>query len=497
MKLMDVMTAPWAITPDVLREIRGIYETHMRGDKIDIAGVEARLGRPLKNETESYQVVNGVAVIPAHGAIAKRMNLFTQISGGVSTQILRDQVMEVMGRTDVSSIILDMDSPGGTVDGTFELADELFGLRGTKPLVAFANGLMASAAYAIGAATDAIYISGPTTTVGSIGVVATHVDVSGYEQKLGVKTTEIYAGKYKRIASQYEPLSDDGRADIQAQVDYLYSVFVERVAQFRNVPVSTVLDDMADGRLFIGQQAVTAGLVDGVSTLDGLIAMLAEGRGLPTGAGAASQGESRVVTIGATPRMTEELADELMQQIEQSIANHDQIFIHSEETNMPQEITKGYVAEHHPDIAEAFRQEGAAKAREEGAAAERQRIQDVYAQSMPGHDKLIDQLAFDGKTTGPEAAVQVLRAEREANGNGLRNIEKDAAELAKVPAAAAPKEEGGDAGLAHLPIEEQCKVKWEKSPNLRAEFGGNYDNYLAYEKAAANGQIRMLKNHKE
>ena len=271
MKIIDVLTSPWAIVPAKLFEIQEIYRTHLRGDKIDIEAIEAKTGAPLKNETKSYQVVNETAVIPIHGVIAKRMNLFTQISGGVSTQIIGNDIKNALADDSIKSILLDIDSPGGTVDGTQELADIVFAGREKKPIIAYSDGMIASAAYWIGSAADKIYISGDTIDIGSIGVVASHVDYSEWEKKVGIKTTEIYAGKYKRIASDTKPLSKEGKQYIQDQVDYLYSIFVDQIAKHKGVSSETVLKNMADGRIFIGKQAITAGLADGVSTLDRLI----------------------------------------------------------------------------------------------------------------------------------------------------------------------------------------------------------------------------------
>jgi len=271
MRIFDILTSPWAIVPDKLQEIQEIYATHLRGEKIDIKAVEAMIGKPLNNEREPYQIINDVAVIPIHGIIAKRMNLFSQISGGVSTQILAGDIKDAIADPAIKGLLLDVDSPGGTVDGTEELAQVIFKAREEKPIVTYTDGMMASAALWIGSAAHKAYISGDTVSVGSIGVVASHVDYSEMEKREGVKTTEIYAGKFKRIASQYEPLSPEGRASIQESVDYIYSVFVETVAKHRGVSTETVLSDMAEGRQFIGRQAITAGLVDGVSTFDRLI----------------------------------------------------------------------------------------------------------------------------------------------------------------------------------------------------------------------------------
>lgn len=268
MKIIDVLTSPWAIVPAKLFEIQEIYRTHLRGDKIDIKAIEAKIGKPLDNETKRYQVINDTAIIPIQGVIAKKMNLFTQTSGGVSAQLTGNDIKEALADDSIKSIVLDIDSPGGTVDGTQELADIVFAGREKKPIVAYSDGTVASAAYWIGSAADRMYISGDTNDIGAIGVVAGHVDYSEFEKKVGVKTTEIYAGKYKRIASQYKKLSKEGKQSIQDQVDYLYSVFVDQVAKHRGVSSDIVLKDMADGRIFIGQQAITAGLVDGVSTFD-------------------------------------------------------------------------------------------------------------------------------------------------------------------------------------------------------------------------------------
>ena len=277
MRLLDVMTAPWAIQPDKLTEIRAIYETHMRGEKIDLHDLEARMWEPLNNEPPSMEVVNGVAVIPVDGVIAKRMNMLTKISGGVSTELVTRDVKAALADPSVKAIVMAIDSPGGSVDGTQELAQAIFNGRGTKPIIAYADGLMASAAYWIGSACDKVVMSGETAAIGSIGIVATHVDVSQAEKQQGVKTTEVVAGKYKRIVSQYAPLSEAGLQTMQDQVDYVYSVFVNDVAKHRGVTPDVVLKNMADGRIFFGSQAIEAGLVDGFATLDSLVSALAKG----------------------------------------------------------------------------------------------------------------------------------------------------------------------------------------------------------------------------
>jgi signal peptide peptidase SppA len=209
--------------------------------------------------------------------------MFTKISGGVSTQIIKADFRQAMADPDVQSILLVIDSPGGTVDGTEELAAEISAARGAKHIIAYTDGIMASAAYWIGSAADAIYISGDTAWVGSIGVVTSHVDYSGWESQQGIKTTEVYAGKYKRIDSEYAPLSEAGKEYLQAQVDYIYSAFARTVAAHRSKAGLTIPSEgetipWADGKIFIGSQAIEQGLADGVSTIDQLIDDMAHGR---------------------------------------------------------------------------------------------------------------------------------------------------------------------------------------------------------------------------
>jgi capsid assembly protease len=274
MNVLDVINAPWAIMPAKLLEIQRVYLDRSSGLQQSIAAIEASRGAPLDNQRKPYTVTDGVAVIALDGIIAKRMNLFTQISGGTSSELAGQDLRSALADPSVKSIILSIDSPGGTVDGTQALSDQVRAARQVKPIVTLASGVMASAAYWIGSAAQAVYIAEGTTITGSIGVVASHVDVSQAEAREGVKTTEIYAGKFKRIASTYSPLTDAGRQAIQDQVDYTYSLFVGDVAKNRGTSIEAVLQKMADGKIFIGQQGLEAGLVDGVTTLEALIAKL-------------------------------------------------------------------------------------------------------------------------------------------------------------------------------------------------------------------------------
>jgi signal peptide peptidase SppA len=467
MKLLEIINSPWAITPAMLEEIQNIYLTHLRGDKIDIKGVEARMGKPLNNEHREYDVRDGVAVIQTHGVIAKRMNLFTQISGGVSTEHVARDFKAAIEDPEVRAIIMDIDSPGGTVDGTQELAEVVYNARGKKPVVAFTDGVMTSGAYYIGSAADSVYISGDLVSVGSIGVITRHVDVSRAEEKMGIKTTDIFAGKYKSIASQHKPLSDEGRESIQDRIDYMYSIFVADVARYRGVSVDTVLEDMADGRIFIGRQAIEAGLVDGVSTFDGLVDKLA-------GGDSAISNKREVNSMSLTKETLKADHPALYQAV-----------LDEGKALGMEEGTKAASESHKTELKEAV-----GNARAEGAAAEMQRIKDIESQGMPGHEKLIGELKFDGKTTGAEAAVKVLAAEKAKLSDKSEGLETDAAGV-QVPASESDGLDHGDGEGEGLSVEDKAKAKWDKDAKLRTEYGGVFEKYLAYAKADAAGQVKV------
>ena len=447
MRLLDVVTSPWAIIPAKLKEIRGIYATHLKGEKIDIKGIKA----PEPRAEAPYAIDGGVAVIPVQDVLTKTQTFFSFLFGGTSMRDIADALQTALEDTDVHSIVLDIDSPGGTVDGTEELARKIFEARGEKPIIAVADGMIASAAYWIGSAADKIYIAGQTTEVGSIGVVATHIDVSGQDQMWGEKVTEITAGKYKRIASIHKPLSDEGRSYIQSQVDSIYAVFVESVAAYRGRSVEQILE-AADGKIFMGQSSVDAGLVDGMATLAEVI---------------------------------QNLKEENIMDLAELKSKHPDIFQAVYEEGKSAGVVEGVEAGK-----KAGYDAGKAEGVTEGAKAEQERIKAVQSALIPGHEALIESMIADGKTTGAEAMAAVIAAEKKTREGELAKIKADAI----PPAAATPAPSADDAGVPvdpNLPVEERAKAEWDRKPEIRAEFG-QVENYVAYKKAIEAGRARIL-----
>jgi signal peptide peptidase SppA len=386
--------------------------------------------------------------------------MMTEISGGASIQLITADFREALGRADVKAILLDIDSPGGTVDGTMELAGEVFAARGVKPVAALGDGLMASAAYWIGAAAGEVFLGTETTQAGSIGVISLHRDISKAEEKYGVKTTVITAGKYKAAANQYEPLSQEGRALIQDHLDYIYTLFVNDVAKARGTDAETVLAKMADGRIFIGRQAVDAGLADGIMTREQLITRLAGSTG---GAIIKPGGKARMQGGG---KMEGDRASGAPLTVETVRAQSPETAAALEKAG----FDSGKIA-------------GIDEGRALGAAAERERIKAVEEQTLPGHEALIASLKFDGKTTGPEAAVKVLAAQKKDLAGVLDHIKATAPEPAKNTAGD-PSGSGVDARTP----EEKIEAEWAASETLKAEFP-KAETYLAYRKAVAEGNV--------
>lgn len=248
---------PLLISDAKLDEILTFWDAYQSGSNIPYEPYEP----------PQPDIKDGIATIYLHGVISQRLNLIQKMSGGVSTEILQSQIEDAITNPLVKEVIIDIDSPGGSVDGISAISEYIYNARGIKPITAFVNPTALSAAYWIASATDRIVLSSPTAIVGSIGVVAVHKDISKAEDKAGVKTTEIVAGKYKRIASQYMPLSDEGLSEIQNQVNYIYQIFVDAVVKYRGVSKDYAIKNMADGKVYIGQQAIDVRLADEIKTV--------------------------------------------------------------------------------------------------------------------------------------------------------------------------------------------------------------------------------------
>lgn len=270
-----VFLTPWAVLEATHAVIRDVVKMHVAGERLTAEEVEERIGAGPARKP-GYQA-GAVAVIPLYGVIMPRADVFTQISGGTSLEMVKAAIEDAAADPAVGAILLDVDSPGGSVALVPETAAAIRAARARKPVVAVANTMAASAAYWLAAQADELIVT-PSGSVGSVGVFAAHDDLSALQEKMGVKTTLISAGKYKTEGNPYEPLSDEARQAIQDDVDAFYAMFKADVAKGRGDTVATVEANYGQGRMVMAKDAVAAGMADRVDTFDGALARAASGK---------------------------------------------------------------------------------------------------------------------------------------------------------------------------------------------------------------------------
>lgn len=279
----------WAIRADTYAQIVAAVE----------AGDTAALHEPEPQAAVRSPVRGSggaVAVIPVQGVIRPKPSLLAMLfgMGGGSIAQIRSMLRDATADSSVGAIVLDVDSPGGMIDGVPELGEEIRQARSKKPIVAVANARAASAAYWIASQATELFVT-PSGAVGSIGVFVAHEDWSGFDARLGIKTTMVSAGKFKTEGNPFEPLSDEAREAIQATVDEYYGMFVSAVAKGRKVPEAKVRGGFGEGRMVLASAAVDEGMADRVGTIEDAVSRAAE---LSAGArtGARADGDGLTVT---------------------------------------------------------------------------------------------------------------------------------------------------------------------------------------------------------
>ena len=207
----------------------------------------------------------GIAVIPIHGTLVKRTLGLEAASGLTSYQDIGVMLDAALADPSVTGILLDVDSPGGEASGSFELARRVREVAAVKPIWAVANDAAFSAAYAIASSAERVVVT-ETGGIGSIGVIALHIDQSVKDANDGYRYTAITAGRHKNDFSPHEPLTDTAKGELQSEVDRLYDIFVGHVAAMRGLPEMAVR--ATEAALYFGPNATAAGLADAVGTLE-------------------------------------------------------------------------------------------------------------------------------------------------------------------------------------------------------------------------------------
>lgn len=362
----------WLIRPEWLDRIKTAISD-------DTARVQSSLTQP---DTESpSNTVGDIAVINIVGQISRYV-ADAWCYGGVSVEEVGQSLNDAVADDSIGGILLRINSPGGNADGIAELAGSIRAASARKPVVAYIDGDACSGAYWLAAAASRIVIN-EIGWAGSIGAYMLFYDFTKALSDAGIK--EIVVLSSQSPNKNPDPGTDSGHAQYQAQVDALAGVFVESVATYRGVTPQTVLDKFGQGSVFMGRQAVDAGLADEVGTF-----------------------ESALASVGT----------------DISIALSRRISM----------LTLEQIRAENPDAAKALVDEGY----KAGCTAERARIEEIDSLGLAGEDlALAVEAKKDGVSTAADVAVKALSAQRERRVKLARDRATDAAPLVEAAGAAA------------------------------------------------------------
>lgn len=395
-----VMARTWAITPEYLQIIMKIANREISADEFKALQKEEA---DSVDGTHRLGIRGNVAILSIRGPITKYANLFTRISGASSLDLLMKDFNKALEHPDVKAIILDIDSPGGDVNGVNEFANAVYEARERKQIIAYAGGMAASAAYWIGSAARDFVVDN-TAQVGSIGVVATYIDNSERLKKNGIKEIEIVSASSPD--KRPDPLSDEGRQIIQRRVDAIQEVFVKTVARNRGVNTEKVLGDFGQGDVLVGENAVEAGMADWAGNLESLIKQF--------------NPDSKMMTV-------QEWTGDIK-------SNNKQEKPAMDEKQFPaSNVSAEWLKSNFPLVYETVANAG--------AAAERERIQGIHQLNRPGIEAIVEKAMFKSNDTPGDVALKIVEHDNQLLANRQEEIEKDARE---IPGLEAPSPDDAD-----------------------------------------------------
>jgi signal peptide peptidase SppA len=275
--LRAVGAGPWAIEPTKGEEIVNLLA--LRAQNMPRSWSADDTAPPPQ---ASYATVTGragpVHVMRLFGTIMPRATMMSEMSGGTGLTRFQTDFRQAAADDSAAAIVIEVDSPGGMVDQVPETVAMIHAARrADRPIIAVANTMAASAAYWIAAAADELVVT-PSGSVGSIGVYVMHDDMSGMLELAGVSRNFVFEGARKVENNPFQPLTEEGRAALQASIRTIYDAFTADVAKARGVPVSVVRADperaerhFGGGRTYGAKQAVQLGMADRVATLADVI----------------------------------------------------------------------------------------------------------------------------------------------------------------------------------------------------------------------------------
>lgn len=216
---------------------------------------------------KNVSIQDGIAIISVTGSLREGSASWMAIYGVLGYDDLRNFIGRAIADAEVTGILLNVSSGGGSVAGVNDASDLIARAATIKPMVTYTGGMMASAAYWLGCQTGYI-VANSTAQVGSLGVLMVHIEYSKQMEQEGVTATVIRSGADKALNTPYEPLSDRAKALMQEMADGMKTLFFKAVAPARNTTVADVTDNFGNGRMFLGAQAKSIGMVDQVGTFE-------------------------------------------------------------------------------------------------------------------------------------------------------------------------------------------------------------------------------------
>jgi capsid assembly protease len=216
-------------------------------------------------------VVKEIRVLTISGGLVPRPIPGLCDPGPPSYAAIGQHIDAALADDTVAAIVLRVDSPGGLASGLFDLTDHIHASRGTKPIIGVVDDMAYSAAYALVAACDEIWVT-RTGGVGSVGCAAFHFSQAGYNQQIGLEVTPIYSGAHKIDFNPHFPLSDAAKAMAQTDVDGLRTLFVDSVANYRGL--STDVVNGTEAQCYSGQAGIDIGFATHLGTFGDAMASL-------------------------------------------------------------------------------------------------------------------------------------------------------------------------------------------------------------------------------
>lgn len=419
---------PLLLHPDKAAVIETVFRSHVAGQPVTLDDFHkpepvAAVYRAERFASKPYAVTDaGVAVLPITGSLVQRTSGLGAVSGLQSYQSLERQFELAATDPDVKAILMEVDSPGGQAAGVFELAKRIKEqcAAAGKPLWAYANEMALSAGYALVSVADRVMLP-QTGMLGSIGVIALHVDQSKKNVKDGYAYTAISAGGKKALGSPHLPLSDEAKGEMQARVDAMYQHFIGHVAANRRGLTAEAVRAQEAG-VFSGQAAIDAGLADSIMSFNEALAAL------------------------------------------EAKASKPAVSFSNAATLPKRQPTKGVAMTTATDTAELFSAEQVAAqvaaARKEGAEQMQARIREIStSDEAKGREALAQHLAFSTSMSADEAKALLAVSAKEATPSAASQVNALADAMAKLSNPGV----GADAPTSETDPKAQVAALWSRS----------------------------------